>query len=153
MRTVQFIDTSVMVELLDVPGFNARHAEILAELDRRIALGITFVLPVTTIIETGNHVAQCSGNRRAAAERFVAALELARTATPPWIVRDVAWSSDFLQSFVAGDSTGADLLTHLTNSTLGAGDVAILVEREQFVSSVSAVVEVWSLDADLSAHS
>lgn len=53
MRTVQFIDTSVLLEFLDVPGHNGRHAEITAEMERRIAHNVTFVLPVTTIIETG----------------------------------------------------------------------------------------------------
>lgn len=153
MRVVQFIDTSVLLEVLDVPGHNSRHSEIFEELDKRIGEGVTFVLPVTTLIETGNHIAQCGGDRRSAAQRFVSALELARSSTPPWIVRDVAWNSKFLESFVGGDSSGADLLTHLTNATLGAGDVAILVEREQFHLGVSAAVQIWSLDTQLEAHS
>jgi hypothetical protein len=153
VRVVQFIDTSVLLEILKVPGHSSNHIEITRELESRILDGVTFVLPVTTIIETGNHIAQCDGDRRGAAERFVRALELARTATPPWIVRDVAWDAVFLDSFVRGDSTGSDLLTHLSNRTLGSGDVAILVEREQFTKSVAADVTVWTLDNLLSSFS
>ena len=153
MRVVQFIDTSVLVELLNVPGLNSRHAEVAKEMERRIDAGVTFVLPVTTIIETGNHISQCGGDRRGAAKRFVQALELARTAAPPWIVRDVAWDGDFLASFVQGNATGTDLLTHLSNKTLGSGDVAILVEREQFARSIAAKVEIWTLDKELNSFS
>ena len=153
MRLVQFIDTSVLVEVLDVPGHNARHAEVFAEMERRMDAGVTFVLPVTTIIETGNHIAQCHGDRCGAAERFVGALRLARAASPPWIVRDVAWDGQFLDDFVGGGRTGTDLLTHLSNPTLGAGDMAILVERDQFQQDVAATVEVWSLDEHLVAYS
>lgn len=120
-------------------------------MDRRIEAGVKFILPVTTIIETGNHIGQCIGDRRTAAERFVRALELARTSTPPWIVRDVAWNDEFLSRFVTGGSTGTDLLTHLSNKTLGTGDLAILVEREQFEKEVAAKVEIWSLDRKLSS--
>ncbi|SHJ89631.1 hypothetical protein SAMN02745244_03526, partial [Tessaracoccus bendigoensis DSM 12906] len=148
-----FIDTSVLLEFLDVPGHNGQHAEITAEMERRIAHNVTFVLPVTTIIETGNHIAQCSGDRRGAAKRFVRALELARTAEPPWIVRDVAWNGEFLERFVEGASTGSDLLTHLSNKTLGSGDVAILVEREQFKKGIAATVEIWTLDQKLRSFS
>lgn len=153
MRVVQFIDTSVLVELLNVPGLNSRHAEVAKEMERRIDAGVTFVLPVTTIIETGNHISQCGGDRRGAAKRFVQALELARTAAPPWIVRDVAWDGDFLASFVQGNATGTDLLTHLSNKTLGSGDVAILVEREQFARGIAAKVEIWTLDKELNSFS
>lgn len=153
MRIVQFIDTSVLVEFLNVPGFNSRHAEVAEEMERRTAADVTFVLPVTTIIETGNHISQCSGDRRAAAERFIRALNLARSAAPPWIVRDVAWDGDFLARFVQGNATGSDLLTHLSDKTLGSGDVAILVEREQFSRTISAKVEIWTLDKKLNSYS
>lgn len=153
MHVIQFVDTSVLLEILDVPGHNGRHAEILEQMQLRIAEGVSFVLPVTTIIETGNHIAQSAGNRRGAAKRFVRALEAARSEQPPWTVRDVKWDGEFLSSFVGGDSTGSDLLTHLSNTTLGSGDLAILVERDQFARTVAAKVEIWSLDQRLAVFS
>ena len=153
MQVIQFVDTSVLLEILNVPGHSGRHEEILAEMDRRMAAKISFVLPVTTIIETGNHIAQSTGDRRGAAKRFVKALEAARDKQPPWTIRDVRWDSDFLESFVGGGSTGSDLLTHLSNTTLGSGDLAILVERDQFAKGVAARVEIWSLDLQLAAFS
>ena len=59
------IDTSVLCEMLQVPGKSnpARGAEVRAEIDRRWRDGERFVIPITAVIETGNHIAQADGNR------------------------------------------------------------------------------------------
>lgn len=77
MREVVFIDTSILVNLLDIQGRNADRREVVAEFLAGQAKQTTFVLPVTTIIETGNHIAHVHGPgdaRRACAARLVAAL-------------------------------------------------------------------------------
>jgi hypothetical protein len=124
-----------------------------AEFERRIEEGVSFILPVSTIIETGNLIANGSGDRRAAAKKLLDALQLARETSPPWIIRDVPWDSDFLDRFIAGDSTGTGLLGHLTAGSLGSGDVAILVERDLIEDGLSgARVRVWTFDNELHAY-
>lgn len=153
MTVVNFIDTSVFAPLIKVPGFESEHAEIAAEFDRRLQSNELFVLPVTTIIETGNHIANSKGDRRAAATRLVKALSAARNQDPPWTVRDLPWDREFLDSFIAGDSTGSSLIDNFSSGTIGGGDLAILVERDRYQSAVSgAVVRVWTLDNHLMAH-
>lgn len=153
MRVIDLVDTSVFAALIRVPGRDQRHDEVRTEFEQRIGAGISFVLPVSTIIETGNLIANGSGDRRSAAKRFLQALTLARASDPPWTIRDVAWDSDFLDRFVAGDSTGQELLEHLTAGTLGSGDVAILVERDLLSEGLSNTnVRVWTHDDNLHAH-
>jgi hypothetical protein len=153
MRIVDLIDTSVFAALIQVPGRDQRHAEVRSEFERRIEAGVTFILPVSTIIETGNLIANGSGDRRGAARRFLDAVALARAKNAPWTIRDLAWDSDFLDRFVGGDSTGQSLLDHLTAGTLGSGDIAILVERDLLMEGLSnTTVRVWSHDEHLHAY-
>lgn len=151
---VILIDTTVFLNLLRVPGRMDDNEEIRKTFDDFRRESAKFVIPITTLIETGNHIAQCDGDRRGAAERFVRAIEAAREASPPWTIRDVRWGGEFLDALLAGDSTGSDLVTHLASKELGAGDVAILVERDQFLADTAFTdVRIWSLDRRLSAYS
>ncbi len=154
MTTFTFVDTSVLCELLQVPGKSspARAVEVQAEADRRYGAGERFVIPITAVIETGNHIAQADGNRYQVAERLVALLQLALSEASPWRVLQTRLGPDFLSSLCAGDSTGQSLQA-LAAAKVGAGDVAILVERDQLVAGSAATsVQVWTFDEGLAAH-
>ncbi len=151
---VWLIDTSVFVEILAVPGKSQQHDTIAATFVQRHGKGHKFVLPLTTVIETGNHVAQCSGDRRGAAARFVRALEQAQRQQPPWIIRDVKWDSVRFGQLMAGDSTGSSLVDLLGDGRMGTGDVALLVERDEFRAASSyRDVRIWTLEKSLSSFS
>lgn len=153
MTTVTFVDTSVLCELLQVPGKSspAQGAELAEEMDVRQDEGERFVIPVTALIEVGNHIAQCSGDRRAVALRLVKLLEMAVVEGAPWTVLQTRFGSDFLAALRGGDSTG-EPLEDLLAKKIGTGDVAILVERDQFRSASSVTTtQVWTLDLGLSA--
>lgn len=129
-----------------------RQQGVADEFAARQAAGQQFVIPVTAVIEPGNQIAQLSADRRTYAERLCNVVDESRGQNPPWIVRAVTWDESFLDALVGGDSTGSDLVTLLGNK-LGTGDVAILVERDQFVSETAYVrTEIWTLDAELRAH-
>lgn len=151
---VEFIDTSVLVELLAVPGKSQRSEATLDELRRKTDTGrYRFVIPVSAIIEAGNFVAQAPGDRRRTADRFQKMVMAAKRQDPPWIIRDILWGEQFLQAILDGDSTGTDLLTHFTNKTLGTGDLAILVERDEFRRDTAFTdVRIWTLDDKLAAY-
>ncbi|MGL5930229.1 MAG: hypothetical protein ACRCY8_14955 [Dermatophilaceae bacterium] len=150
---VHFVDTSVLTNLLRVPGRSDRFTDCQQEFQRRWARNDKFVLPITSLIETGNFIAQCDGDRHAAATRFVEAIDAARLANPPWTVRDVSWDGRFLSELVAGNSTGTTLVDHFVARSLGAGDVSILVERDRFRAETAfRDVRVWTLDQRLSAY-
>lgn len=73
MSAVCLVDTSVLCEILKVPGKHQDHQQHLAELQRRTGRGETLLLPMATNLETGNHIGQMrqGGLRFTTAERFV----------------------------------------------------------------------------------
>ncbi len=154
MTSVTFVDTSVLCELLQVPGKSdpARIAGVTAEMNRRFADGERFVIPVTAVIETGNHIAQCAGGRYEVAGRLVRFLRMAVDGEAPWLILETRLGAEFLTSLCDGDSTGQPLEA-LAAAKVGAGDVAVLVERDQWLrASAFATAGVWTFDAGLAAH-
>ena len=150
---VFFIDTSVLCNLLKVPGRSDDYQAVQDEFERRRKRGAKFILPITTLIETGNFIAQSGGDRHAAAGRFEAAVQAAASADPPWIIRDVQWSTHFLEHLLAGNSTGSTLVEHFAAKGLAAGDLAILIERDEFINSTSfSDVRIWTLDEKLDVY-
>lgn len=155
MRPVTFLDTSVLCELIEVPGKCQHRDEVRAEYGRRVADGEQFVVPITAVIETGNHIAQADGPRREAAERLVALLRSAMADETPFVLNQVTWDEDFLDALCNGNATHQTFVDLAGNGLMGAGDVAILVERDQFVagSAYSATdVRVWTLKRVLGAY-
>lgn len=153
MATITLVDTSVLCELLQVPGKSstARGTRLLADLNRRWEAGERLVIPLTAIIETGNHIAQSEGDRYTLAGRLVRLLRSAGEDGSPWHVLDLRLGKDFLHSLCAGASSGEDL-AQLAARKVGAGDVAVLVERDQLKrGSAVREVKVWTLDHGLDA--
>lgn len=146
--TFVLVDTSVLCELLEVPGKCQQAAAVQAEFGVRVARGEQFLLPATTIIETGNHIAQVkAGDRRAAAERYVRFLQKAAASQAPWTVTEVTWDEAMLLRLCDGDSTGQNFVDLAGNGLLGGGDVAILVERDLLrMRSDARPVQVWTLE-------
>ncbi len=65
MSKVHFIDTTVLAELLNIPGLSTQHEKIKAEYLQLDHNEDIFVLPVATLVETGNHIAHIpDGNLR-----------------------------------------------------------------------------------------
>lgn len=154
MTAVTLVDTSVLCELLQVPGKSSpgRKGEVLAEADRRWRAGERFVIPVTAVIETGNHIAQADGDRFEAAGRLVRLLQLAIAGESHWRLLQTRLGAEFLSALCEGDSTGQSLQA-LAAARVGAGDVAILVERDQLVAgSAVGSAQVWTFDEALAAH-
>lgn len=153
---VTFIDTSVLVNIVPVPGRDQARDHVLSEFRQRIRSGEQFILPITTVIETGNHIAQLSDGhgRRSTATTFTQILEQIVEGEAPFILHDVAWNQVFLQRLLDGSTSGVPYVEHASHK-VGAGDLCILTERESYQQRVGQRVEVsiWTLDAGLRAHS
>jgi hypothetical protein len=150
---VTFVDTSILCELLQVPGKSQQHEMVRAEFERRIELGERFVIPITAIIETGNHIAQAGGDRRAAADRFCKLLASAASGEAPFVTNQESWDAGFLEELRSGDHTGQQFIDLAGNGQMGAGDVAILVERDRYrARSAYRTVGIWTLENVLSAY-
>ncbi|HWD10175.1 MAG TPA: hypothetical protein VHA57_13890 [Actinomycetota bacterium] len=147
------VDTSVLCELLEVPGLSSRPKEVQEEFRQRLRAKERLVLPVTAVIETGNHIAQVkTGNKAAAVARFATLLAETLAGGGPFILTEASWDAAFVAELCRGNSTGQSLSEHALNAGLGAGDLAILVERDRLLAA-SAYTEafVWTLDRKLLA--
>ena len=69
---VRFIDTSVMTNILEMPGRCSDAQKIKEEFNFAMKQEEVLILPIATIIETGNHIAHIAdGNiRRNVAAKF-----------------------------------------------------------------------------------
>lgn len=152
MGTICFIDTSVLCNLVPVPGYDQHRAQIVKEMGHRLDNGVEFILPITTVIETGNHIAQLDSGRarRQAATKLDAFLRLICAGQSPWYLHDVAWGKDFLQTMVDGADTSTSYIEH-AQAGLGAGDLCILNERQAFSQRSRIPASIWTLDEGLSA--
>lgn len=156
MAEVRFVDTSVLCDLLDVPGKAQQQLAVREELRSLIEQGIQLVLPVAAIIETGNHIEQGPRGhaRRAAAERFVALLRLTVATAAPWVLHSVPWDGRMLDLICDGTPKTGAFVDLAGNGQLGGGDVSILAECELYRSRVAGVrVAIWTHDQQLAAYS
>lgn len=88
MRKVLIVDTSILCVWLAVPcmetcGWDKKRVDelIAAEIEAKT----TLVLPLATIIETGNHIAKVPGDRRfKLAQELSKLIEKAADAESPW---------------------------------------------------------------------
>ncbi|HBX9966683.1 hypothetical protein FMJ40_18865 [Klebsiella variicola] len=156
MSTVCIIDTSVFLNLLNVPGKSQDKDSIIQSYSDFVQLETTFILPMATIIETGNHIAQ-NGNgtlRRETAERFRITVQGAFTGEAPYRTSEfpntteiLSWLDRFPQ--LAGQNKSPNKPSEGTSF----GDLSIIVEYEKCVERFPLTeVFIWSLDSDLNQY-
>lgn len=151
-RGVVFIDSSIMCNLVPVPGRDQDRTEVQSELRERLAKGQQFILPITAVIETGNFVAQLSNGRlrRETATRIADILRLICEGKAPWVLHDLAWNKLFLEAFLEGGGTQVDYIQHAM-AQVGAGDLCLLTERQHYVERTGVPASIWTLDEALRA--
>ena len=156
MSDIVLLDTSVYLNVLDVPGFNQDRDDILNAFTGRVQNGDYFFLPMATIWETGNHIADLPDGRRRYqfAEKLVGEVRGALNGDAPYRAtyfpnREVflAWLGDF------PDYARRNKSDRQTREGVSLSDLSIIKEWEQTCArhSMSRVV-IWSLDSDLSAY-
>ena len=129
---ILILDTSVLCVLLQIPGKDSCSGSI--NLTNELANhyiaskekdGWKFVLPVACIIETGNHVSQCVGDRFTIANKLVNMIHAAINAHSPWIIfqdnldiwhpNNINWLSDWAQHAAGGLSMADRTITLIAN--------------------------------------
>lgn len=115
-----------------------------------------FVIPITAVVETGNHIARAKvGDRRAAARRLIELLLEAVRGDGRFELHEVAWDEAFIVALAGGDTTGQSFIDLAGNGLMGGGDVAILVERDRYVATSGYRrdgVGIWTLEAVLGSY-
>lgn len=145
--SICLIDTSIFVEVLRVPGRCSQHGRILSDLKGKVEANERLFLPVATIVETGNHIAQNGDGRqrRACAERFVKQVGLAYAGESPFnpvSVEVYATVGDWLGKFPEFAMRG-----------VGFADLSIVEDFERMCARHRReMIYIWSLDEHLTGY-
>ena len=146
MSAICLIDTSILVEILNVPRKAVLYEKVWSELETKIRNKETLFLPMATILETGNHIAQ-NGNgnqRRTCAQKFVSQVQKALNGESPF--RPISFLTDkqlqhWLNEFPESAMRGS-----------GLGDLAIVHDFYRTCEqNPRRRVYIWSLDEHLSS--
>jgi hypothetical protein len=153
MSSVCLIDTSVFTNLLNVPGRNQHKEDVTQAYQEYVELGCTFILPMATIIETGNHIAQNGDGRvrRETAQRFVIAVKAAFEGSAPWSPSDFPSAAEILTWLdTFPDHAGRNKAPDKPNEGTSFGDLSIIQEFEKCCRRFAmSEVFIWSLDSDV----
>lgn len=147
MSSICILDTSVFCNILNVPNKAQRYAETKQQLAHYIKRRYTLLLPLATIYETGNHIAQNGDGRvrRARAQTFVEQVQAAFAGDAPWTPTPFDTPEEFahwLSSFPDYAMLGS-----------GIGDLSIIkVFDRQCALHPQRHVFIWSYDAHLSGY-
>lgn len=143
--TIVIVDTSVFLNVLDVPDRNQNRGEVITVLGACIGR-CDLLLPWTAVLETGNAVAKISDGRvrRERATLYRTQVLQAITGEAPWKpakfpdAKEIAtWLSDFPNQAMQG---------------IGMGDMAIIgLYEQQKAQFHSRRVKVWTLETRLPA--
>ena len=143
--SIGIVDTSIFCEILQVPRKCQQPDFVLLELRHHIEQGVTLLLPMATILETGNHIAQNGdGNvRRITADRFVKQVRTAIDGKAAWTITRPLFNPEDLNQYLD------EFPDHAMRGT-GLGDLSIIKEFE-YVCKLHPHrnIFIWSLDHHL----
>lgn len=111
---VVFIDTSVLLNVLRVPN-TGNQGDQDADRQKFAALydeGVQLVLPVTTIIETGNAIASLDGEKHSLIKTFVGFLQETISGNDPWMAAGFSNTTDLLRHLLRDPNTPLLALMH-----------------------------------------
>jgi hypothetical protein len=158
MRKVLLIDTSLLCVWLKVPGketarnneynFEFVNEKILTEIEK----GTTLVLPLATVIETGNHIAQAkttnSDSKRITSEEFAKIMIYAADETSPWAAfreQIVLWEAEGLKNL-------AEKFPNQAVEKTSMGDASIVVLGWYYYYEKGFHVEFLTADSGLKSQ-
>jgi hypothetical protein len=151
--SVCLLDTTILCHLLKVPNLCEGFADVTDEVARKVESRETLLLPMSVIVETGNHIGQNGDGRerREAAERFVRlvhdAIEGRTPFTPTPFFEPEAlrtWLAEFPDWAMRTDDRGKGS---------GLADLTIVKEWErQCALNPTRRVYIWSMDGHLSSY-
>ncbi|MCY4030471.1 MAG: hypothetical protein OXH75_29680 [Acidobacteria bacterium] len=147
MPPIVIVDTSVLLNVLDVPGFNQDRATVLGRFGELVEAAANLLLPMGAVFETGNHIAQLPDGqrRRRYAEVFRDRVREALAGRAPWTLvpgPDATQLAESLDSFPEYAMQG-----------VGMVDLAIVKAWERACARhPRRHVSIWSLDHHLAGH-
>lgn len=155
MKKVLILDTSILCVWLKVPGKETcgpdrsrwTYETVKRKIDAETEAGTTMILPLASIIETGNHIAQAHGDRHQVVNAFVEHIDNALDGRIPW----AAFTE---QSRLIGKEALKQTLSVWKESAVAGqslGD-ALIVDVAKYYASYGVPVEIFTGDEGLKAY-
>lgn len=147
---VRFMDTSILMNLLEVPYMCDEAKKIKEEFAKAVEAKETLILPMSTIIESGNHIAHIrDGNiRREKALKFQEFFKKTAREEAPWTFYGIEFTKEDLE-LLADEFPDKAL-----NMKMGIGDMSIIRFYEKYKESTPGIgrIMIWSTDSHLEGY-
>ena len=147
MPEVIVVDTTVLLNVLDVPGRNQHRDEVLERFEQMMEAGASLLLPIAAVFEVGNHIAKLPDGRlrRRYAGIFCEQVHAALNGEAPWVLVPLPeaeqlakWLGDFPDRAMR---------------EVGMSDLSMIKAWEEACSrSPSRRVRIWSFDGGLQSY-
>lgn len=146
---VRFIDTSIMLNLLEVPGRCSQKEQVKEEWIQVLHKRETLIMPIATIIETGNHIAHIQDGRvrHTITLKFQEFLEKTAESKAPWTLYGNGLEKEEIKYI-------AEHMDEFTRARVGIGDITIIYAYEKYLKEKPAIgtIMIWSTDEHLAAY-
>lgn len=154
MKETRFIDTSVLLEILEVPNRcddSKKYQTEFAEF--ALKKQATIIMPISVLIETGNHINHIKNNptaKKNSVDKFISILDLFVNDTSPWSFYGYDFGSEDVTRIVND-------YNDLVYSGVGIGDAFIIDSYNQYIQKLKLdnkenhQILIWSKDKHLSA--
>lgn len=155
MKETRFIDTSILLEILEVPNKCKNPKQYQIELAKFASQPqAILIMPISVLIETGNHINHIKSNQPAknkSTQRFLDILKLFINNSNPWLF----YGYDFNEKDICRVIKEYENLRY---SGMGIGDTFILDSFKEYVSKLkdsdakNHKIEIWTLDKHLQGY-
>jgi hypothetical protein len=156
MSSIVLLDTSIYMNVLDIPQHNQDRANVLNQFEEAIGDGDHFLLPLATVWETGNHIADLADGqtRRRYATRLLDDVKKAFGGEAPYRATHfpdreefLVWLGEFPDIAMRSKSEKKQ------REGISLADLSIIKEWQQNCARhVMSRVRIWSLDSDLASY-
>lgn len=155
MKKVLIIDTSILCVWLEVPGMDVcgpnndkwTKDRVQQKIDEEMGQGALFVLPIATIIETGNHISKATHGRKERAEALSDILRKSADGSSPWAAfsaQNDFWEKDKLKKLATD-------WPNLAVQGLSLGD-ATIKDVAEYYAQMNHSVEILTGDKGLKSY-
>lgn len=154
MGKIMIIDTNIMCVWLKVPGREVagkdnewNYQTVSAHISEEIARGTKLCLPMTSVIETGNHIAHANANKVPSADALKEIIIKSANGENPWLVFDQQngiWEVDKLTDMVTTWNAEVKQKEH------ALGDAIIVEIAKTYVSNFD--IEIFTGDSLLKEY-
>ncbi|HAR76674.1 MAG TPA: hypothetical protein DCR60_10830 [Psychrobacter sp.] len=158
MADICLLDTSILLNILDIPSKSQNKNTVMKDFRLYIDAECRFIIPLVVAVEVGNHISQNGdgGTRRKIARQFVDMMQKTFNGESPFEISDFDLKNEW-QNWIGEfiDRAGQNKTAAKPNEGMSLTDLSIIKEYNVLQAKNRAnrnkhvKVFIWSLDSDL----